>query len=46
MEKIVKAMIGLLVSLRYECRSFSIEDNRYLSELMALIDGRYPEHFN
>ncbi len=46
MEKLLKAMIGLLVNLRYECRNFSLESNKYLNELMNTIDNRYPEHFN
>ena len=46
MEKILKNMIGLLVNLRYESRHFSLDDNKYLNELMSAIDTRYPEHFN
>ena len=39
-------MIGVLVNLRYECKQFSLEDNKYLSELMNSIDTKYPEYFN
>ena len=46
MENLLKNMIGLLVNLRYESRHFSLEDNKYLNELMNVIDRRYPEHFN
>ena len=46
MKKVLKAMIGVLVSLRYESRTFSVDENKYLSELMGIIDTSYPEHIN
>jgi len=39
-------MIGILVSLKFESRSFSPDGNKYLEDLMSLIDGRYSEYVN
>ena len=46
MEKLLRSMIGILVSLRHESRHFSMEDNKYLNDLMSVIDTKYSEHFN
>lgn len=39
-------MIGILISLKVEHKDFSIEDNKYLKDLMSLYDDKFPEHFN
>ena len=46
MEKVLRGLVGLMVNLKVEPRNFSLEDNRYLNELMDHFDNRFPEHFN
>jgi hypothetical protein len=45
-EVLMKCLVGILVSLKIEHKNFSIEDNKYLKELITHFDNRYPEHFN
>jgi hypothetical protein len=42
----MRCLVGILVSLKIEHKSFSIEENKYLKELMNHFDRQYPEHFN
>jgi nucleoside diphosphate kinase len=42
----MRCLVGILVSLRVEHKGFSIEENKYLKELMNNFDNQYPEHFN
>jgi len=46
MEKLLRSLVGLLVNLKIENRNFIIEDNRYVSDLIAQIDSTFPEHVN
>lgn len=38
--------MGLLVNLKKEGKSFNVDSNKYVNELIRLTDSNYPEHFN
>jgi len=46
MSLLLKNFLAILLNLRYEGRNFNIESNKYLNNILAIIDGEYAEYFN
>ena len=46
MNSLVQNFIAILINLRYEGRNFNIESNKYINNIIEMIDKDYTEYFN